>query len=96
MTTARPRAIPAKNPGGICLGQPHGPMHLGNARGGVLGDTLASILSWTGADVEREFYLNDTGNQVDLLGRSLESRYFELFGDTTTYPFPRTATTGTT
>ena len=67
---------------------PTGPMHLGNARGGVLGDTLASILSWTGADVEREFYLNDTGNQVDLLGRSLESRYFELFGDTTTYPFP--------
>ncbi len=67
---------------------PTGPMHLGNARGGVLGDTLASILAWTGAYVEREFYLNDTGNQIDLLARSLESRYFEHFGDTTTYPFP--------
>ncbi|MBQ3078114.1 MAG: arginine--tRNA ligase [Clostridia bacterium] len=67
---------------------PTGPMHLGNARGGVLGDTLASILQWTGAYVEREFYLNDTGNQVDLLSKSLEARYFEHFGDSETYPFP--------
>jgi arginyl-tRNA synthetase len=67
---------------------PTGPMHLGNARGGVLGDVLSSIFQWTGFYCEREFYLNDTGNQVDLLGKSMESRFFELLGDTTTYPFP--------
>ncbi|HWP80113.1 MAG TPA: arginine--tRNA ligase [Candidatus Acidoferrum sp.] len=67
---------------------PTGPMHLGNARGGVLGDVLSSIFQWTGFYCEREFYLNDTGNQVDLLGKSMESRFFELLGDTASYPFP--------
>ncbi len=67
---------------------PTGPMHLGNARGGVLGDVLSSIFQWTGYYCEREFYLNDTGNQVDLLGRSMEARLYELTGDVTSYPFP--------
>ncbi len=60
---------------------PTGPMTIGNARGGVLGDTLASVLSAAGYDVWREFYLNDAGHQVDLFGRSLEARYLqELLG----------------
>ncbi|NLT57585.1 MAG: arginine--tRNA ligase [Clostridiales bacterium] len=67
---------------------PTGPMHLGNARGGVLGDTLSTILEWTGCDVTREFYLNDAGNQVDLLGRTMQARYFELLGDPDRYPMP--------
>ena len=46
---------------------PTGPMHMGNARGGVLGDTLASVLQKSGADVWREFYVNDAGNQICLL-----------------------------
>lgn len=57
---------------------PTGPMTVGNARGGVLGDTLASVLQKAGYDVWREFYLNDTGNQVDLFGKSLEARYLQL------------------
>ena len=51
---------------------PTGPMTIGNARGGVLGDALASVLDRAGYDVYREFYVNDAGNQVDLFGRSIE------------------------
>ncbi|MBQ6539910.1 MAG: arginine--tRNA ligase, partial [Oscillospiraceae bacterium] len=57
---------------------PTGPMTIGNARGGVLGDTLASILSKAEYDVYREFYVNDAGNQVDLFGKSIEARYLQL------------------
>ena len=57
---------------------PTGPMTIGNARGGVLGDTLAAILDKAGYDVCREFYVNDAGNQVDLFGRSIEARYLQL------------------
>ena len=57
---------------------PTGPMTIGNARGGVLGDTLASVLDMAGYDVSREFYVNDAGNQVDLFGRSIEARYLQL------------------
>lgn len=57
---------------------PTGPMTIGNARGGVLGDTLAAILEKAGYDVCREFYVNDAGNQVDLFGRSIEARYLQL------------------
>jgi arginyl-tRNA synthetase len=57
---------------------PTGPMTIGNARGGVLGDTLASILSKAGYDVYREFYVNDAGNQVDLFGKSIEARYLQI------------------
>ena len=57
---------------------PTGPMTIGNARGGVLGDTLASVLDWSGWDVWREFYVNNAGHQVELFGRSLEARYLQL------------------
>lgn len=57
---------------------PTGPMTIGNARGGVLGDTLAAILQKAGYDVWREFYVNDAGNQVDLFGKSIEARYLQL------------------
>ena len=57
---------------------PTGPMTIGNARGGVLGDALASVLEWTGHDVWREFYVNDAGNQVELFGKSIEARYLQL------------------
>ena len=56
---------------------PTGPMHMGNARGGVLGDCLAEVLSWAGNDVTREFYINDAGNQVDKFAHSVEGRYIQ-------------------
>lgn len=57
---------------------PTGPMTIGNARGGVLGDALASVLDRAGYNVCREFYVNDAGNQVDLFGKSIEARYLQL------------------
>ena len=57
---------------------PTGPMHMGNARGGALGDCLAAVLSKAGYDAYREFYVNDAGNQVDKFGRSIDERYREL------------------
>lgn len=61
---------------------PTGPMHMGNARGGVLGDCLAEVLDWAGNDVTREFYINDAGNQVDKFAHSVEGRYIqELKGE---------------
>ncbi|MBQ2696229.1 MAG: arginine--tRNA ligase [Clostridia bacterium] len=61
---------------------PTGPMHMGNARGGALGDCLASVLDWAGYDVTREFYVNDAGNQIEKFGKSLEARYIqELLGE---------------
>ncbi len=56
---------------------PTGPMTIGNARGGVLGDTLAAVLDMAGYTVSREFYLNDAGNQVEVFGQSLEARYMQ-------------------
>ena len=67
---------------------PTGPMHMGNARGGVIGDTIASALEYTGCDVTREFYVNDAGNQVDLLSRSLEARYIQHFKGEDAVVFP--------
>ena len=67
---------------------PTGPMHLGNARGGVLGDTLAAILSACGATVEREFYVNDAGNQIDKFAHSIEARYLQSFQGEDAVPFP--------
>ena len=58
---------------------PTGPMHIGNARGGVLGDALSSVLEAAGYRVEREFYVNDAGNQVNKYGLSMEARYLQLF-----------------
>ncbi len=56
---------------------PTGPMHMGNARGGALGDCLASVLDAAGYDVWREFYINDAGNQIEKFGLSLEVRYLQ-------------------
>ena len=53
---------------------PTGPMHMGNARGGVLGDTLANVLARDGWDVWKEFYVNDAGNQIDKFARSIYAR----------------------
>lgn len=60
---------------------PTGPMHIGNARGGALGDGISEILSWAGYDVTREFYINDAGNQIKKFGVSLEARYLQLYKD---------------
>lgn len=65
---------------------PTGNLHMGNARGGALGDTLANVLSWAGYDVEREFYINDCGNQIEVFGRSLEARYLQLMGQDVDFP----------
>jgi len=67
---------------------PTGPMTIGNARGGVLGDTLASILQRAGYDVWREFYVNDSGNQVELFGRSIDARYMQLCLGEGNFAFP--------
>ena len=67
---------------------PTGPMHMGNARGGVLGDTLASVLQKSGAQVWREFYVNDAGNQIEKFARSLEARYFQLIKGEDAVAFP--------
>ena len=60
---------------------PTGPMHIGNARGGALGDCLASVLDAAGYYTEREFYINDAGNQINKFGLSLELRYLQLYKD---------------
>lgn len=57
---------------------PTGPMHIGNARGGALGDSLASLLQYAGFYVEREFYINDAGNQIEKFGKSLSLRYMQI------------------
>jgi arginyl-tRNA synthetase len=61
---------------------PTGPLHMGNARGGALGDCIASVLKKAGYDVTREFYINDAGNQIERFGLSLEARYLQnLLGE---------------
>ena len=65
---------------------PTGPMHIGNARGGAAGDVLAELLSRCGADVTREFYVNDSGNQIERFGLSLEARYLQHFGQDVPVP----------
>ena len=67
---------------------PTGPMHMGNARGGVLGDTLAAVLAASGADVSREFYVNDAGHQIDKFAHSIEARYLQLIQGEENVPFP--------
>lgn len=58
---------------------PTGPMHIGNARGGAIGDCLAAVLDWAGYDVTKEFYINDAGNQIEKFGMSLSVRYRQIF-----------------
>lgn len=66
---------------------PTGPLHLGHGRNAALGDTIATLLEWLGYEVTREYYFNNAGNQMVLLGRSVYARYRQLLGDTD-YPFP--------
>ena len=67
---------------------PTGPMHMGNARGGVLGDALASVLSRAGYDVWREFYVNDAGNQIEKFACSIEARALQLLKGEDAVEFP--------
>lgn len=60
---------------------PTGPMHIGNARGGAIGDCLAAVLEKAGYNVSREFYVNDAGNQIEKFATSLEVRYLQLYKD---------------
>jgi len=65
---------------------PTGELHMGNARGAAIGDTLASLLDAAGYQVEREFYVNDAGNQIEKFGLSLEARYLKLLGEEVEFP----------
>ncbi len=67
---------------------PTGPMHMGNARGGVLGDTLANVLARDGWDVWKEFYVNDAGNQINKFARSIYARCMQLTLGADNYQFP--------
>ncbi len=71
---------------------PTGNLHMGNARGGAIGDTLANILDRAGYDVQREFYINDAGNQIEIFTDSLETRYLQLNGHD--LPFPENGYAG--
>ncbi len=65
---------------------PTGPLTVGHGRGAVLGDTLARLLEWTGHTVEREYYFNNAGRQMRILGDSVRLRYLELLGESHAYP----------
>ena len=65
---------------------PTGILHLGNARGGAYGDSLARIMRFCGFDVTEEYYINDAGNQINNLGESIKARYYEICGEN--YPMP--------
>ena len=67
---------------------PTGPMHIGNSRGGALGDCLAAVLEYAGYNVEREFYVNDAGNQIQKFALSLDVRYLQLFRGEDAVPLP--------
>ena len=67
---------------------PTGPIHMGNARGGALGDCLAAVLEWAGYDVHREFYINDAGNQIEKFALSLDVRYRQHFEGEDAVPLP--------
>ena len=65
---------------------PTGLLHMGNARGGAIGDSLGNLLAFAGYDVEKEYYINDAGNQIRMLGLSLDARFRELLGETVEFP----------
>ncbi len=67
---------------------PTGPMHMGNARGGALGDCLAAVLDYAGFEVTREFYINDAGNQIEKFGNSLNARYMQQLQGEDAIEFP--------
>jgi arginyl-tRNA synthetase len=70
---------------------PTGPMHIGNARGGAIGDCMANILKWANYEVTKEFYVNDAGNQIEKFGISLEARFIQLVLGDTAIEFPEDA-----
>ena len=70
---------------------PTGPMHVGNARGGAIGDCMANILSWANYDVTKEFYINDAGNQIEKFAVSLEARFIQLVSGEDSIEFPEDA-----
>ena len=74
---------------------PTGPIHMGNARGGALGDCLAAVLEWAGYDVSREFYINDAGNQIEKFALSLDVRYRQHFEGEDAVPLPEDSYHGT-
>jgi len=65
---------------------PTGPLHIGHARGAVVGDVIANILAMSGYDIFREYYINDAGNQMNNLGKSVWYRYLELLGKSVEFP----------
>ncbi|MBA7566407.1 Arginine--tRNA ligase [subsurface metagenome] len=65
---------------------PTGPLHIGHARGAVIGDVIAGILQASGFSVSREYYINDAGNQMNMLGESVYYRYLELVGENVSFP----------
>ncbi len=65
---------------------PTGPLHVGHGRGAAVGDSVANILGFCGYDVQKEYYINDSGRQINTLGQSVFFRYRELFGETITFP----------
>jgi arginyl-tRNA synthetase len=67
---------------------PTGPLHVGHGRGAAVGDMTASLLEYAGWEVEREYYINDAGLQMNLLGQSTQARYFEILGAAEKAPFP--------
>lgn len=67
---------------------PTGPLHIGHGRGAAVGDVTGNILAFAGWNVEKEYYVNDAGLQMNILGRSTQSRYFELLGYPEKFPFP--------
>lgn len=73
---------------------PTGPMHIGNARGGAIGDCLANIYKWAGYDVTKEFYVNDAGNQIEKFAVSLEGRFIQLVKGEDAIEFPEDAYQG--
>lgn len=73
---------------------PTGPLHVGHGRGAAVGDTVGNILAFAGWNVEKEYYLNDAGLQMQILGGSAQSRYFELLGHAEKAPFPEVSYKG--
>ena len=65
---------------------PTGPLHVGHGRGAAVGDSIANILSFCGYDVQKEYYINDSGRQINTLGRSVFLRYQELLGESVRFP----------
>ncbi len=81
----------ADNKGIKCLvefvsANPTGPLTVGHGRNAVLGDTVCRLLEWTGADVQREYYFNNAGRQMRVLGQSVQARYKELLGKESEFP----------